>query len=173
MSGSFADNIFMKGIQTGGQRSPQTAAAGRRPRLNVFSSGQIPVLKHYNGRSYYHFPNPSEAGMRSDNMVQTEALSGGHEESHRASSLIKREQSATVIPKLTKSGSSASSLGIINGNQLSEIFNKVSEQEARNSNNMSPIKIKNYPFRGILSQAADMQQPLPNEDLALKQVQST
>jgi hypothetical protein len=44
-------------------------------RKNVYSASNPghPVIKSYNGKSYLHYPDTQD-GVKSDNMVQTEAI---------------------------------------------------------------------------------------------------
>ena len=125
------------------------------------------MIKSYNGKSYLHYPDIQD-GVRSDNMVQTEAgigqteesvmrnhlgPPGTHNEERKQASGEKADQRDEKA--LVKSASSNSSMAIIGGNTLNEILGaaQIREEEGTPDKqlDMSAIRVNNFPFRGILT----------------------
>ena len=125
------------------------------------------MIKSYNGKSYLHYPDIQD-GVRSDNMVQTEAGIGQTEESVMRNHMgppgtHKEERKQATGEKadqrdekgLVKSASSNSSMAIIGGNTLNEILGAAQIRETEGTPDkqldMSAIRVNNFPFRGILT----------------------
>jgi hypothetical protein len=125
------------------------------------------VIKSYNGKSYLHYPDIQD-GVRSDNMVQTDAGIGQTEESVMRNHMgppgtHKEERKQTAGEKadqkedrgLVKSPSSNSSMAIIGGSTLHEILGAAQIRETEGTPDkqvdMSAIRVNNFPFRGILT----------------------
>jgi hypothetical protein len=125
------------------------------------------VIKSYNGKSYLHYPDIQD-GVRSDNMVQTEAGLGQTEESvmrnHMGPPGTHNEERKQGTGErgdqrdekgLVKSASSNSSMAIIGGNTLHEILGAAQIRETEGTPDkqldMSAIRVNNFPFRGILT----------------------
>ena len=126
------------------------------------------MIKSYNGKSYLHYPDIQD-GVRSDNMVQTEAAGigqteesvmrghmgppGTHNEERKLAAGEKGDQKDDR--GLVKSASSHSSMAIIGGSTLHEILGAAQIRETEGTPDkqvdMSAIRVNNFPFRGILT----------------------